>query len=84
MTDERLAEIGDLIPRMYPSTSRDELHRALIAERGRVVRLEAALTDLTNAVNDTGLADDLPWEWESNIFAASDRGVAVLAEGDAT
>ena len=75
MTDERLAKLGALYP--YPNSIRAELHRALLAERGRVARLEAALTDIL-----------WPGERGHDLWAglkrAREQAVAVLAEGATT
>ena len=73
MTDERLAELGALYP--YPNSIRAELHRALVAERGRVRDLAAALTDLIEDVQP-GLA--------AGNRAVTKRAEAVLAEGATT
>ena len=94
MTDERLAHLyktgqGSVI------ASR-ELRRALVAERneverleGRVVQLEAALTDLTREAQGT-----IDIDAQGTILAltqipprlanALDKAVAVLAEGATT
>ena len=83
MTDERLAELGALlIPRDWPPyrvPPVDELHRALVAERGRVVRLEAALTDILN-VQGFPASTRLP----PALMDAVGHAKAVLAEGATT
>ena len=53
MTDERLAELDDWT--IASARPQRELVDALVAERGRVLRLEAALTDLASAHELVGL-----------------------------
>ena len=66
-----------------PTTTRDELHRALLAERveverleRRVVRLEAALTELLEMVGREPYKPKTELEYR--------RAKAVLAEGATT
>ena len=80
MTDERLAKLGTALVRTRESTGlawltdAQELHAALVAERGRVVRLEAALTNLIDA-------HGMIFPSQPTIVAALKRAAAVLAEG---
>ena len=80
MTDERLAEIERTLEATVPTpyASRRELHAALVAERGRVVRLEAALTDLTRDAQLLALASGWP---KAEANKSLTRAKAVLAEG---
>ena len=73
-----------------PTTTRDELHRALLAERveverleRRVVRLEAALTDLREYALHPGELVPTSLRIE-RFYAALDEAAAVLAEGATT
>ena len=53
----------------------------LVAERARVVRLEAALTDLIDIIDDVSMTDR---SWEPCVLAERQRAAAVLAEGATT
>ena len=72
MTDERLARFKAWTLPAW--STRRELVDALVAERGRVVRLEAALTDLIEDVQ-SGRAARASW---------TQRAETVLAERDVT
>lgn len=80
---DRLGEALDLC---QDSPASDETSEVLIEcnrLEERVVRLEAALTDLTAMIDDANMPDD-PASWESHVDAALARAAAVLAEGATT
>ena len=83
MTDERLAELDRVLHDTHPNPAALELAAALIAERGRVVRLEAALTDLREYALHPGELVPTSLRIE-RFYAALDEAAAVLAEGATT
>ena len=93
MTDERLAELDKRLTELdkfLVQPFHRELLDALGAERAeverleaRVVRLEAALTDLTKYALHPGELVPTPLRIE-RFYAALDKAAAVLAEGATT